>query len=95
VEVKIIGGPTTQPYPGNSQAEEVIVLDPVKPEGTVLSEKEAIRRALLTSKEPPSPPDTIHFLAIPVVKSVKYDARTSLWTVSLTDRQPSLNGQFI
>lgn len=82
VEVKVIEGPVTLPYPGNNVAEEVIVLPGLMPEEATMSEDEAIRQAL----DSHAYRESVEPLGwLPVVKATEYDPEGQLWTVHLTN----------
>jgi hypothetical protein len=82
VEVKVIEGPTTLQYPGDSNAEEVIIIPSTKPQQATMTEDEAIRKALASDEYRQS-----EFAGywMPVVKETKFDAEQLHWTVYFTN----------
>ncbi|MCC3374386.1 DUF3221 domain-containing protein [Cohnella sp. REN36] len=64
-------------YPGQARAERVEVADEVRPDGAKRTEAEAIRAAL------ESPAAARYARLAPVVKSVAFDAASSIWTVEI------------
>lgn len=83
VEVKVIEGPTTSQHPGDSSAEEVIIIPGIKPDNAKLLEEEAIQKALATSEYQQSIADAEGWL--PVIKETKYNEKQSVWTVDFTN----------
>lgn len=75
VKVQVSPGLKIEPYPGRDKAVHVIIIKPSQPDGAILSETEAIRRALSseTVKEAN--------YSVPAVKEVRYDNSASQWIV--------------
>jgi hypothetical protein len=75
VEVQTDGA-IAQSYPGQGQAESVSVITGLKPKGVLLSEAEAVRKALTS-------PEAADY-NVPVIKEVKFDEALAEWIVAVT-----------
>lgn len=83
IEVKVIEGPTTSQYPGDSSAENVIIIPSIIPENAKLLEEEAIRKALASNEYQQSIAAADGWL--PVIKEAKYNEMQNIWTVDFTN----------
>lgn len=75
VEVWAKGGEVLESHPAQGIVERVSVLSDSQPEGTILSEAEAVKKAIFSLEI-----ENSHFA---VVKEVKYEPSDSTWTVYL------------
>ncbi|GKU78907.1 DUF3221 domain-containing protein [Paenibacillus sp. L3-i20] len=84
VEVKVIEGPITTQYPGDSTAEKVIIIPHINAGNAILLEEEAIRKAMASNEYQHSIAATDEWL--PVIKGATYNEKTSMWTVNFTNK---------
>ncbi|MFX3632526.1 MAG: YobA family protein [Candidatus Pristimantibacillus sp.] len=63
-------------YPGQGQADHVSIIQTEQPVGAILSQSEAIRKALAS--------DLIKDYEVPIITGVTYDAGESSWLIEVT-----------
>jgi hypothetical protein len=70
-------GAVAASYPGLAMANKIIITPSDKPVNAKLSEEQAIQQALINQE--------ISNIAVPVIKEVKFDSNSGIWTIRIID----------